>query len=375
MVLSATTALVDGGHAYRRLRRFSLALNGIVTLTLVALVATPAWGALATVLRLPEPVAELARVGVALLAPWPGAIGYRRFHQGLLIRAERTRPVVLGTIIRLVAMVSTVSSLLAFTEVPGAWVGTAALSAGVCAEALAARAMARAEVSRLAVESDDRTPLGRRLTYGRIASFYVPLAATSVLGLAVQPMLTFFMGRARDPLESLAVLPVVNALTFVFRAAGLSYQEVAITLLGRRTRPTGPVLRFGAMLAVGSSAALVAIAWTPLATAWYGTVSGLSRELIPFAVDPTRILSVFPALSVLLSTQRALLVEARRTVPITWATALELLGVAACLVGTVHGLHWTGATAAATALLSGRLAANVWLLPPCLRELRRPRTS
>ena len=56
-------------------------------------------------------------------------------------------------------------------------------------------------------------------------------------------------------------------------------------------------------------------------------VSGLSRELIPFAETPTRILAVFPALSVLLSMQRALLVDARRTVPITWATAVELIGV------------------------------------------------
>ena len=35
-----------------------------------------------------------------------------------------------------------------------------------------------------------------RLTYRAIASFYYPLALTSLIGLTVQPMLTFFMGRA-----------------------------------------------------------------------------------------------------------------------------------------------------------------------------------
>ncbi len=54
-----------------------------------------------------------------------------------------------------------------------------------------------------------------------------------MLGLAVYPMVTFFMGRAPSPVESLAVFPVVNALSFIFRAMGLSYQEVAIALLGK----------------------------------------------------------------------------------------------------------------------------------------------
>ena len=46
-------------------------------------------------------------------------------------------------------------------------------------------------------------------------------------------MVTFFMGQARFSLESLAVLPVINSLVFIFRTPGLSYQEAAITMLGR----------------------------------------------------------------------------------------------------------------------------------------------
>ncbi len=44
-------------------------------------------------------------------------------------------------------------------------------------------------------------------------------------------MMSFFMGKSRLPIESLAVLPVVNSLAFVFRSAGLSFQEAAIALL------------------------------------------------------------------------------------------------------------------------------------------------
>ena len=44
-------------------------------------------------------------------------------------------------------------------------------------------------------------------------------------------MMSFFLGKSRLPIESLAVLPVVNSLAFVFRSAGLSFQEAAIALL------------------------------------------------------------------------------------------------------------------------------------------------
>ena len=371
MMLSAATALVDGGHSFRRLRRFTGILNVAVTVALVALVTTPAWDALSALLHLPTDVDRLARVGLALLAPWPAAIGYRRFHQGLLIRAGRTRQVAHGTIVRLAAMAATAAGLYVSGRVPGAWVGCAALSAGVCTEALVARFMARHEVARFRAEGDAATPPERRLSYRGIASFYWPLAATSLLALAVQPLMTFFMGRARAPLESLAVLPVVHALTFLFRATGLSYQEVAIMLLARPDPPRAAVLRFGVWLGIGATVALGAIAWTPLAAVWYGPVSGLTPELIGFAIPPTRWLTLLPALSVLLSLQRAILVDARRTVSLTSATAAELAGVAVGLFVLVRGLDWVGATAAAVALLAGRLIANVWLVPPCLRALRR----
>lgn len=42
------------------------------------------------------------------------------------------------------------------------------------------------------------------------------------------------MGQARFPLESLAVVPIIHGLTFIFRAGGLSYLEVVIALLGPR---------------------------------------------------------------------------------------------------------------------------------------------
>ena len=58
------------------------------------------------------------------------------------------------------------------------------------------------------------------LRLNALSSFYAPLALTSFMALAAQPTVTFFMGQSRYALESLAVLPVIQGLSFVFRAAG-----------------------------------------------------------------------------------------------------------------------------------------------------------
>jgi hypothetical protein len=261
-------------------------------------------------------------------------------------------------------MATTGLGLFLFVKPPGAWVGAAALSVGVVAEGLASRFMARGSVRKL-LASGEGEGTAEELTYRRIIRFYYPLALTSLIGLAAQPMLTFFMGRAVAPVESLAVFPVVVSLSFLFRSMGLSFQEVGIALMGKEHENFLPLARFATVLGLASTAVLALVAFTPLVDFWFVTVSGLTPELAELAVLPTAILVPIPFLSVLLSFQRGILVISRRTRPITIATALEVAGMAILfpLLGWKAG--WVGVTAAATALLVGRLAANTFLLFPC----------
>ena len=111
---------------------------------------------------------------------------------------------------------------------------------------------------------------------------------------------------------------------------------------------------------MAATAGLSAIALTPLAEVWFHTVSGLSPALTRFALLPVGILAVFPALSVALHLQRAVLVHAHRTHPATRATALEIITVAATLAATIHGFDVAGAVAASTAILAGRIVGVVW---------------
>jgi len=367
MIMSAATALAEDGPNFRRLRRFTYALNFVITAFQVILLATPLFGWVAhDVMKLPPEVERLTHISLWILLPWPGAIGYRRLYQGLLIRSGMTRRVAYGTVVRLSTMAVTGLLLYRGTGLAGAWVGAGALSAGVCMEALASRWMARTAMRDLMEPASSE----RTLSYRGIGRFYVPLAMTSTISLAAYPVVTLFMGHAPYSLESLAVLPVVNSLSFIFRSPALAYHDVVIALMDPAWKRMRPLMSFAAGLALAVSAGMALIAFTPLSRFWFSTVSGLHPDLVRFALTPTRILSLLPALSVLLAVERAILVSGRHTDPITWATALELSGIALLLWAAIALTDWPGATCAAVAYLGGRFLSNTMLILPVLRRVR-----
>ncbi len=376
MLMSAATALVKDGESFRRLRNFSRWLGAGTTLLVVLILVPPVYRWLTiSVIEIPARVADLTYGALWFFLPWPAAIGYRRFLQGVLIRSDKTRLVALGTVVRLFAMAGTGVLGALFLHMPGAWVGTLALAVGVCAEALAARIMAAATIRELLGSAKDEPDGGEVLGYRDIAHFYYPLALTSLMGIAVQPMLTFFMGRAPQPVDSLAVFPVVQALSFVFRSLGLSFQDAGIALMGDRHEHFPELKEFAVGLGIATVTGIGLVAYTPLAHVWFGTISGLSRELEAVALVPARVILPLPALSMLLSLQRAILVKGHRTRPITVATATEVSTIALVFLALGWGLGVIGATAAFTAFTVGRGAANLYLMPKVRAVLRESRSG
>ncbi len=362
MLMSAATALVRDRDSYRRLRLFTHGLNALATLPLCVLLIPPVFGALIRgLLNLPPDVADLTYGALWFFVPWTAAIGYRRFVHGVMIQAGATRRVAAGTFCRLTAMAGTALALFVFFELPGAWLGPASLVVGVLVEAGAARWMGTAAIRGALATTCSSTGTAARLTCRGIAAFYYPLALTSVIGLATYPMLTFFMGRAHAPLESLAVFPVVGSLSFIFRAVGLSYQEAAIALLGDDLEHRRAVGRFAVGLALACALGQAVFAVDPFFGHWFVTVSGLAPELAAYASVPVMLLVPLPGLSVWLSYQRAANVLRRRTRLLTEATIVEIAGIAGIFAVAGWGLGLAGVTAASAALLGGRLLSNLYL--------------
>ena len=367
MLMSAATALVRDEESFTKLRRFGWALNILGTgLLLVTLVPGPYRWLTGSLMNLPAEVADLTYGALWFYLPWPAAIGYRRFLQGVLIRAGRTRLVAYGTGIRLAAMVVAALTGYYVLDIPGAWVGGFALGLAVTTEAVAARIMAAGTIREIRSGAwDEPGGAAAPLRYRDILSFYYPLALTSLIGLSVQPMLTFFMGNSVRPVQSLAVFPVVHALGFFFRSMGLAYQDAAIALMGDRLERLPDVRRFAVTLGAATSVALGLVAFTPLSDVWFVGISGLTPELAAFAATPAALIVPLPALSVLLSLQRATLVQTRRTRPITVASAIEVGVVAVGFMALGWGIGLVGATAAFGAFLLGRTASNLYLLGAC----------
>ncbi len=371
MLMSAATSLVRDRTSYLKLKVFSrvLAFGTTSVLGVVLIPGVYRW-LTGTVMGLPPEVADLTYGALWFFLPWPAAIAYRRFLQGVLIRGGKTRLVAYGTVIRLFAM--SLAALIGYRllDMPGAWVGAMALASGVVAEAVAARFMAGARVRELLAGELDE-PGAPQIRYREIASFYFPLALTSMIGLTVQPMLTFFMGRSVLPVQSLAVFPVVHALGFFFRSMGLAYQDAAIALMGERFEHLRELGRFAVTLGLATSLALALVAFTPLSHVYFVTISGLTPDLTAVALTPARLIVPLPALTVLLSLQRAILVEGRRTRHVTVASAVEVGTIALTFVVLAWGLDLVGATAAFAAFTLGRTLSNGYLVAGCRGVLAR----
>lgn len=363
MLMSAGTALVVDRRSYLTLRNFAFALNAMVAAVMLVVVLPGVYDVLERMLGLPPEVAWRVRGAMALYIPWPAAIGYRRLYQGMLIRAGLTNRVAYGTALRLGTIVLTGFLLHRFSHLEGASIGAASLSTAVVVEAIACRVMA-VSVVRQMMNRTEHDPQREPLTTRAVLAFYYPLAMTSVLTMGIQPVVTFFMARARFPIESLAVLPVVNSIVFLFQTFGLACQEVVIAVLSDRKQDRTVVERFVTLLALLASAGLAAVVVTPFAGVWFQTISGLTPMLSGFAGPAARILVFMPGVTVLMAFQRALLVDAKSTGPITWATIIEVVGVVVVMLVGTAGMSMTGIIAAATALFVGRLAGMLYLARP-----------
>ncbi len=341
----------------------SLASSAALALALIPPFFTPVAEG---IIGLSPEMARLCHSTLICLIPWPAAIGIRRFYQGVLIRGRSTRRIALGTGLRLVVMGGTGYALFHLSTLDGARIGGIALSAGVLTEMIFTRFLAGGAIARILALPCSKE---ESMNYRALSRYYFPLALTPVIGLAIHPMVTFFLGRSASPLESLAVMPVLYGLTFIFRAVGLSYQEVAIALIGSRMEHRRQIIRFGTAIALGATSLLALIAMTPLCELWFRDISGLSPYLAEFARPALLIMVPFPALTLWIGLQRSMLLSARVTVPVSVATAIEAAAIFILLLGLISGASMVGVLAASVAYIGGRLLAILFLRRPLTRVL------
>jgi hypothetical protein len=362
MLLAAATALARDRDSWRLIRR-AMHLAGVGLTVLHVLVAfTPLFDVLAApVLGVPEESLEPARLGLRVMTPWTWAIAYRRTHQGLLIRLKRARPVVVGTLLRLLGNAAVyLAGWLALRgggAPSGMLVGAGAIAVGVSLEAVFVGWCARRALvaTPLPVHSE-----GEPLSWGGFLRFYLPLAMTPLIALVVPPMGSAAMARMQAPVLSLATWPAVHGLVFFLRSAGFAFNEVVLSLLDQ-PGAARTLRRFGLQLAAVTSALLLLVAFTPLAGLWFGGLMGLAPDLrdLGRAVLPLAVL--WPASQALQSWFQGLLVHHRRTREVTVSIAVAFGVSGLLLLGAVRWNPGPGLFLAVAALMTGNLAQTAWL--------------
>lgn len=361
MMLSASIALVKDAPSYNALRGFIIKLNVMVTVGMLLTLIPPIFNFIAfSLLNLSPEVGELMYGCLAAMVFWPAAIGFRRFWQGLLIRAHQTRKVAIGTIVRLLTMFLSAMFMVNFTTLHGTYIGGISLTVGVICESIATRIMAHETI--VAIRNEPAHFTEAPLTNKYMISYYTPLALTSLIGMASMPIITFFIGRSPMSLESLAVLPIIESFVFIFRSVGFAYQEVGLALLGPRNEQNKPLRKFGVTVGLTTSGIYSLLVFTPLIHPVLSGLYGLSDELASFAVLPARIVVILPFLAISFAYLRSIMMNNRRNAIVTYSTMIEVGGMITLIFLTVTLFKPVGIIAAAIGLSFGRLGAQWFLL-------------
>ncbi|NIS48874.1 MAG: hypothetical protein GWN61_23750, partial [candidate division Zixibacteria bacterium] len=108
----------------------------------------------------------------------------------------------------------------------------------------------------------DQPEVTPALDFPTFINFYVPLALTSLLLLAVQPIGSSALSRMPRSIESLAIWPVVSGLVFMLRSMGVAYNEVVVTVVDK-PNPLKPLRRFTVILVAFLTAIMLMFTVTP----------------------------------------------------------------------------------------------------------------
>ena len=208
---------------------------------------------------------------------------------------------------------------------------------------------------------------GSLVTAGGFARFYTPLAATSLLLTATNPILAAALARSVDPVTALAGYQAAFAVCGVLYAPLLVVQQVAAARL-LAGGSFSPVTRFSYVTGALLSLIGALIAYTAAGDLVFARLIGVSPEVLSEAVRAMQWLWPVPFLTAVRAAHQGRLVAGHRTVPIAGATGgrTAILAVVAFSLLATGGGAWLGA-AAFTAGMVVEMAVVMWARTPDLQ--------
>ncbi|MCC6455037.1 MAG: hypothetical protein IT328_08855 [Caldilineaceae bacterium] len=357
MILSASTALSRDWVNYRQVQRYMWAITLLLTALHALLAFTPLFDLLVVgLLAAPSEIIEPARLGLVIMLPYIAGLAYRRFNYGVLIRFQHTRSVTLGAMVRLLTDLVCVGILYLLGVQSGVIIATVTFTTGIVAEAIYSGLRLRPVLNELRAVP----PTNQVITLNSFAKFYVPLVMTSLLMILVQPIGTAALSRMENPLESLAVWPVIYSLIILWSSAGTAFTEAVVILL-EHPRAVTALHNFTMRMATIMVGLLLLMNVTPLAQIWFENVAALPPEMSPIASWSLWVGLLLPGLAFLQSWYTGTLVNMRQTRGITESVAVSLIVHGGILYAGVVWGQAPGIYVGIVGLVAGHLARTGWL--------------
>lgn len=348
-LLSTSTALARDRKRFVLISRFVWYVMAWCTFAHAVVTLTPAYGFITLrVLSLPPEISEVLRLPLIVMLPWSAFIGWRRYRQGLLIRNGKTRPVGIGTVVRMVVAVVVGFGVAATGQVTGTMAAAIALICSVASEAIFIHFVSRSVIQSLPEEVD-----GPDLSMRDLMKFHLPLTATTMVTLSTGPVVGAALAKSPDAVLAMAGWQVTTTVVWMHRTVVYALPEVVITLAKDR-ESVAQLFRFCLMVGLASTG-LLGLLWATGGDQAF--VVGLLRtpaDTGAIAHVGIALCLLFPLIGALQSFARGTLTVARQTMP-----RLVSVGVGMSLLGL---MLWLGVRLDWPGVVNAAIAMNVALI-------------
>ncbi|OCQ89617.1 hypothetical protein BCD64_16755 [Nostoc sp. MBR 210] len=359
MILHASTALGGQIKSRRALWQFTvivgLALSGIFLL----LTWEPLYNwLLLDVFGVSSSIAARGRTAFMLMFLWPFVIAWRRFFQGLLIRAQKSMAVGWASLARLTWVIVALSVGVSL-RVDGAFLAGITMMGAILIEAVlvtwfCVRLGAIAILNQQAYSETKKLPQ----TFIGVTFYYLPLASTMLVVWGARAILLSLIARSFDGSLALAVWPAAWGLLLSIANGTRMIQQVVISAYEETSKRT--LVAF--VIIVGLSFTLIPffLGFTEQGLFLLRQFLGNNTSLVEAARPVIQTLSCLPLLLAVQNTFQGLLIHKGKNWFINIATVVAAT-FTLVVCGTLIFTGNSGATSAAYGMLAGVISEIIVL--------------
>lgn len=352
-LLSTSTTLGTSKRSYQALRKFALILMAWVTFAHCTVMFTPLYPLVSQrILGASPEVAGSAWYALALMPFWSACVGWRRFLQGIMIRAGVTRPISWGTLVRIIAMIGVGYPLVFSPMHPLAVIGIA-MSAAVFAEAVYVHVVSRPVVRRLPSGDGDPEP-----ALSGLFKFHLPLTAATMLMLTAPLFVSRGLTSSSTPVLDMAAWQTASTVIWLFRTITFALPEALISVHRRGSEPV--LLRYCLFVGGSLTVLMLIFHFTQLDILTFLGLFRSDPDVAERAALAMLVCAALPALNSVMSFYRAMLTKQHVTSARLLAIGTSLVSLLAALA-LGSALRMPGVVVAAFALTVAHVVEMITL--------------